>query len=116
MGFLPNMDSNTAMSFYDPDLYFIVWWLIPVPHSSLFSLSSPLLSLFSLYVGEDTKWSTRVDVSLNPNTINLLFFMSTLHFWVGFGSISDWLTVITPGIHKLPDRDKLWGNHFVTVT
>ena len=37
------------------------------------SLSSPLLSLVSLFflsLGDDTKWSTRVDVSLNLNTIN----------------------------------------------
>ena len=37
------------------------------------SFSSPpltLLSLFSLSLGDDTKWPTRVDVSLNPNTIN----------------------------------------------
>ena len=27
-------------------------------------------SLFSLSLGDDTKWPTRVDVSLNPNTIN----------------------------------------------
>ena len=36
-------------------------------------LSSPLLSLLSLfspYLGDDTKWPTRDDVSLNPNTIN----------------------------------------------
>ena len=33
------------------------------------SLSS-LLSLFSLSLGDDTKWPTRVGVSLNPNTIN----------------------------------------------
>ena len=36
------------------------------------SLSSPLLSLlslFSLSLGDDTKWPSRVDVSLNPNTI-----------------------------------------------
>ena len=38
----------------------------PVPLSSL-RLS--LLSLFSLSLGDDTKWPTRVDVSLNPNTI-----------------------------------------------
>ena len=39
----------------------------PVP------LSSPLLSLLSLFshsLGDDTKWPSRVDVSLNPNTIN----------------------------------------------
>ena len=38
----------------------------PVP------LPSPLLSilsLFSLFLGDDTNWPTRVDVSLNPNTI-----------------------------------------------
>ena len=37
------------------------------------SLPSPLLSilsLFSLFLGDDTKWPTRVDVSLNPNSIN----------------------------------------------
>ena len=34
------------------------------------SLSSLLLSLFSLSLGDDTKWPTRIDVSLNPNTIN----------------------------------------------
>ena len=34
------------------------------------SLLSSLLSLFSLSLGDDTKWTTRVDVSLNPNTIN----------------------------------------------
>ena len=36
------------------------------------SLSSPLslLSLFCLSLGDDTKWPTRVDVSLNTNTIN----------------------------------------------
>ena len=38
----------------------------------LVPLSSPLLSLlslFSLSLGDDTKWPSRVDVSLNPNTI-----------------------------------------------
>ena len=37
------------------------------------SLSSPLLSLLSLFflsLGDNSKWSTRVDMSLNPNTIN----------------------------------------------
>ena len=37
------------------------------------SLSSSLLyllSLFSLSLGDDTKWLTTVDVSLNPNTVN----------------------------------------------
>ena len=35
------------------------------------SLSSPLLYLFSLSLGDNTKWPTRVDVSLNPNAINI---------------------------------------------
>ena len=41
---------------------------------SLFFSSLPLslLSLFSLSLGDDAKWPTRVDVSLNPNTINQL--------------------------------------------
>ena len=33
------------------------------------SLLSHFLSLFYLSLGDDTKWPTRVDVSLNPNTI-----------------------------------------------
>ena len=36
---------------------------------SLSSLLLSLLSLFSLSLGDETKWSTRVDVSLSPNTI-----------------------------------------------
>ena len=39
----------------------------PVP---LFHLLLSLLSLFSFSLGDDTKWPTRVDVSLNPNTIS----------------------------------------------
>ena len=39
----------------------------PVP---LFHLLYSLLSLFSLSLGDDTKWPSKVDVSLNPNTIN----------------------------------------------
>ena len=41
-----------------------------LPCPSLSSLLLSLLSLFSLSLGEDTKWPTRADVSLNPNTIN----------------------------------------------
>ena len=37
----------------------------PVP---LFHLLYSLLPLFSLSLGDDTKWPSRVDVSLNPNT------------------------------------------------
>ena len=41
-------------------------------------LSSPLLSLlslFSLSLGDDTKWPTRADVSLNTNTIKILIIL-----------------------------------------
>ena len=41
-----------------------------LPCPSLSSLLLSLLSLFSLSLGDNTKWPTRVDVSLNPNTIN----------------------------------------------
>ena len=47
------------------------------------SLSSPQLSrlsLFSLSLGDDTKWPTRVDVSLNPNTISQSFLSFSLFF------------------------------------
>ena len=42
----------------------------PVP---LFHLFCYLFCLFSLSLGDDTKWPTRVDVSLNPNSINQWF-------------------------------------------
>ena len=41
---------------------------LPCPSLSFPLLS--LLSLFSLSLGDETKWPTRVDVSLYPNTIN----------------------------------------------
>ena len=47
----------------------------PVPLFHL--LYSLFLSLFSVSLGDDTKWPSRVDVSLNPNTIN----PSVIHFW-----------------------------------
>ena len=40
-----------------------------LPCPSLSSLLLSLLSLFSFSLGDDTKWPTRVDMSLNPNTI-----------------------------------------------
>ena len=43
----------------------------PVPLFHL--LYSLFLSLFSLSLGDDTKWPSRVDVSLNPNTIKSLY-------------------------------------------
>ena len=60
-----------------PSVVFQNWKnLLPIivcPHLPYPSLSSPLLallSLFSLSLGDDTKWPIRVDVSLKPNTIN----------------------------------------------
>ena len=47
----------------------------PVP---LFHLFCYLLSLFSLSLGDDTKWPIRVDVLLNPNTINQLMTPCTI--------------------------------------
>ena len=47
------------------------------------SLSSPLLSLlslFSLSLGDDTKWPTKIDVSLNPNKIKFLDRLSPLRW------------------------------------
>ena len=47
-------------------LSFLFFFPCPTLSSTLLSL----LSLFSLSLGDDTKRPTRVDVSLNPNTIN----------------------------------------------
>ena len=50
---------------------FCLFTFIPVPLSSLSLsfISSSLLSVFSL-LGDDTKWPTRVDMSLNPSQSN----------------------------------------------
>ena len=45
-----------------------IFLFLPCPSLSSSQLS--LLSLFSLSLGDNTKWPTGVDVSLNPNTIN----------------------------------------------
>ena len=58
--------------------FFSFFTFIPLSSLSLAFISSTissisllsLLSLFSLSLGDDTRWSTRIDVSLNPNTIN----------------------------------------------
>ena len=54
--------------------FFCFFTFIPVPLSSLslsfISSAIYLLSLFSLSLGDDTKWPTRVDLSLNLNSIN----------------------------------------------
>ena len=49
-----------------------------IPCPSLSSLLLSLLSLFSLSLEDDTKWPTRVDVSLNPNTTNSHFMPSLI--------------------------------------
>ena len=49
------------------------------------SLSSPLpslLSLFSLSLGDDTKWPTGVNVSLSTNTINTINISPWIHLWI----------------------------------
>ena len=50
-----------------------------LPCPSLWSPLLSLLSLFSLSLGDDTKWPTRVDMSLNPNTINQWWEASLWH-------------------------------------
>ena len=57
-----------------------------LPCPSLSSLLLSLLSLFSLSLWDDTKWPTRVDMSLNPNTIKILlpdgqFLSSVFGLW-----------------------------------
>ena len=66
-----------------------------LPCPSLSSLLLSLLSLFSLSLGDDTKWPTRVNVSLNPNTINLAilkiqlpFFNNLVWGWLGETKVS----------------------------
>ena len=54
-------------------LHFHSFSFLPCP-----SLSSPLslLSLFSLSLGDNTKWPKKVDVSLNPNSIKVIIYWS----------------------------------------
>ena len=54
-------------------LLFLHFHPVPLSSLSVFFISSllSLLYLFSLSLGDDTKWPTRVDVSLCPNTINV---------------------------------------------
>ena len=42
-----------------------------LPYPSLWFPLLSLLSLFSLSLGDNTKWPTGVDVLLNPNTVNV---------------------------------------------
>ena len=56
--------------------FFCFFTFIPVCLSLPFpSLSSPLLSLFSLSLGYGTKWPIRADGSLIPNSINVTDYM-----------------------------------------
>ena len=58
---------------------FIFHFLLP----SHYFISSTLFYLFSLSLGDDTKWPTRVDVLLNPNTINQKSKIGKIHvqYW-----------------------------------
>ena len=54
--------------------FFCFFTFTPVLFLPCPSLSSPLLyllSLFSLSLGDDTKWPTRADMSLNHNTVRI---------------------------------------------
>ena len=66
----------------------------PSPLSLSFIPLLSLLSLFSLSLGDDTKWPTRVDVSLNPNTINKSLFPLILYpfFSLNLGDNAKWAT------------------------
>ena len=48
----------------------LLFLFVLLPCSSLSSLLLSLLSLFSPSLGDDTKWPTKLDMSLNPNTIS----------------------------------------------
>ena len=51
---------------------------LPVPHFHLYCL---FYLLFSFFLGDNAKWPTRYDVSLNPNTINLPIFFFFFFFF-----------------------------------
>ena len=53
----------------DGYFFFCFFTFIPVPLSPLSLSFIILLSLVSFSLGDNTKWPTRVDVLLNPNTI-----------------------------------------------
>ena len=59
--FLLFLHFHSCSSFFPVPLFHLLYPLF----SPLFSL----LFLFSLSLGDDTKWPSRVDVSLNPNTV-----------------------------------------------
>ena len=57
---------DVSISFVSSLSFLFLFFPCPSHASPLLSL----LSLLSLSLGDDTKWPTRTDVSLNPNTIN----------------------------------------------
>ena len=80
-----------------------IFLLLPCPF-----LSSPLLSLlslFSLSLGNDTKWPTRVDGSLNPNTIDQSIgkavFRDCVTFWVSSFIFDVWNSNSKDTHHRL---------------
>ena len=62
----------------------------PPPYPSLSFPLLSLLSLFTLSLGDETKWPTRVDVSLNPNTINKIVSPPKHILWA-----TNWLFLVT---------------------
>ena len=62
-----SFSSNSPVPLFH--LYYLLYHFVFLCCPSLSSLLS-LLYFFSLSLGDDTKLPTRVDVSLNPNTIN----------------------------------------------
>ena len=77
---------------------------LALPCPSLSSLLLSLLSLFSLSLGDNTKWPTRVDMSLNPNTINLY---KRIYCWYSFDlpQLVEAIQMITYNIHFYKEID-----------
>ena len=83
--------------------------LLPFPSFFLIPLSSPLLSLlslFSLSLGDNTKWPTRVDVSLNPKTIKCQALLSWEKFYSRLYSATNLLGTLWYWL-------KCWFSYFV---
>ena len=84
------------------------------------SLSSPLLSLlslFSLSLGDDAKWPTRVDVSLNPQhnqSIKVFFYIQNnivnLFSCFSMNWINYILNVIRSSVRKVTLRKHAYSN------
>ena len=61
-------------------IFFISSVNFPLYSLSFSFISSNVSSIFSLSLGDNTKWTTRVDVSLNPNTVNMVY-LQMRHFF-----------------------------------